>query len=225
MLLELLAGTLAGGIHAVSGPDHLAAVAPFAVRRPRAAARIGLRWGLGHAAGVMLLALCGAWLRDALPIDLWSQWAERGVGVVLVAIGLWALRGALRSRLHAHEHTHAGESHTHVHLHGAGEAHPVQTATPHAHTHAAFAVGTLHGVAGTAHLVGVLPALALPSWEAATLYVTGYGVGATGAMAAFGWLVGRVSGLRGFDGTRVYRGILSASGVLAILVGGVWLST
>src|SRR5256885_16279629 len=58
------------------------------------------------------------------------------------------LRKAFSSRLHAHEHSHNGERHVHLHMHKHGEAHSHEAAAPHSHTHAAFAVGTLHGVAG-----------------------------------------------------------------------------
>ena len=43
----LLIGFAAGFAHVVTGPDHLAALAPFASRNGRAALwRLGLRWGL-----------------------------------------------------------------------------------------------------------------------------------------------------------------------------------
>jgi len=272
VLLELMAGLLAGGIHAISGPDHLAAVAPFAVRHAKpgpgpafseparpGAGRLGLQWGLGHALGVITLGLAGWLLRewavdDGVAIELWSGWAERGVGIVLVCIGLWALRTGLRSHLHSHEHSHDGETHAHVHLHPIGEAHPpaVSLARPggsipgegcssgersspgegevavrrhgHAHTHAAFAVGALHGVAGTAHLVGVVPALALPSLAGVGVYLLGYGLGAAAAMGVFGWIVGAVARSSAFDGSRVYRVLVSTAGVFAILTGMAWMT-
>ena len=57
------AGFLAGFVHVLSGPDHLAAIAPYAVDGKSRAWRTGVRWGLGHAAGVLgvgLLVLCCA---------------------------------------------------------------------------------------------------------------------------------------------------------------------
>jgi len=47
MLAATLAGLAAGLIHVLSGPDHLAAVAPLAGGRGRAW-RAGFLWGLGH---------------------------------------------------------------------------------------------------------------------------------------------------------------------------------
>jgi hypothetical protein len=39
------------------------------------------------------------------------------------------------------------------------------------HAHASFCLGVLHGVAGSSHFFGVLPALALPTRAAALTYI------------------------------------------------------
>src|SRR5207249_2193668 len=106
-MLAIFTGLAAGSVHVWSGPDHLAAIAPLAVRRTHRAWAPGLRWGLGHSAGVGLVGLLSLWLRDLLPVNLLSTWGERTVGVMLFGIGLWALRKAFR--IHAHEHEHDGE--------------------------------------------------------------------------------------------------------------------
>ena len=49
--------------------------------------------------------------------------------------------------------------------------------TPHRHDHTAFFAGSLHGVAGTAHVLGVLPALALPGAAASGAYLVGFAFG------------------------------------------------
>src|SRR5439155_25388230 len=114
-MIAAITGLIAGIIHVWSGPDHLAAIAPLAVRRPRRAWAPGVRWGLGHSAGVATIGLLFLWLRDLLPLERLSSWGERLVGVMLLAIGAWALRKALR--VHAHEHDHQGERHVHIHAH------------------------------------------------------------------------------------------------------------
>ena len=85
IVISALTGLIAGAVHVWSGPDHLAALAPLAVRRPRRAWLPGMRWGLGHSAGVGLIGLLSLWLRDRLPVDLLSTWGERLVGVMLFA--------------------------------------------------------------------------------------------------------------------------------------------
>lgn len=220
-MIVLLTGLIAGVIHVWSGPDHLAAVAPLALRarvRPWAA---GIRWGLGHSSGVAIVAVVALALRGVLPVAALSHWGERLVGVTLIGIGLWGLRTALRLEVHAHRHVHDGEGHIHAHVHTGGIRH--QQPESHLHSHAAVGVGILHGVAGSSHFLGVLPALALPTtWQAVT-YVLAFGLGTIGAMGAFAYLIGRLASHPSFDSTRAYRRLMVICATLAIAVGAVWL--
>lgn len=221
MIAPFLAGILAGSVHVISGPDHLAAVAPLAVSDRRRAWTAGVRWGLGHTLGVGLIAVVALLLRDALPIDRISAWSERLVGAVLIAIGLWALRVATRKRVHAHPHEHDGVLHTHVHVHAPGAGHG--TGHAHSHAHAAFGVGALHGLAGSSHLLGVIPALALPSNAAAAAYLAGYGLGSIAAMGTFAVAVGSFADRIGGTDGRTFRRLLGTAGSVAIVVGLVWI--
>src|SRR5438105_4065970 len=119
-MIAFFTGLLAGIIHVWSGPDHLAAIAPLAVRRPKRAWIPGARWGFGHSAGVAVIGLLSLWLRDLLPVDLLSTWGERLVGVMLLAIGFWGFRKAFKNQIHTHEHEHGGDRHVHVHVHSHG---------------------------------------------------------------------------------------------------------
>lgn len=218
-------GLLAGLLHVFAGPDHLAAVAPLAARQGARAWRLGLRWGLGHAAGALLLGLLALILREVLPLERLSAWSERAVGLVLIGIGLWGLHQAWRLRLHTHRHEHDEGPHEHIHAHAAGSAHPPERVdTPHDHGHAAFGVGLLHGAAGSHHLFGLLPALALPSRLASGLYLLAFALGSIAGMLFFSGLLGRFfAALRG-GGERGYRALLGGTGLAAIAVGVFWLA-
>jgi hypothetical protein len=213
----LLAGLVAGSVHVVSGPDHLAAVAPLGAGNKRGWL-LGAFWGLGHAAGVALLGGLILVLRGSRDAALLSAWAERLVGVVLVGLGLWGLRKALSPWLHAHTHRHGAKVHTHMHWHppGAGE----HDSAGHRHRHASFLVGSLHGLAGGSHLLGVLPTLALPTTAGASLYLGSYAAGTIVAMSVFAALLSRATANRGPALGRVVLGTCSGA---AILVGGFWL--
>src|ERR1039458_1913039 len=63
-MIAVLTGLLAGLIHVWTGPDHLTAIAPLAVRRPERAWIPGARWGLGHSAGVAVVGLLAPWAPD-----------------------------------------------------------------------------------------------------------------------------------------------------------------
>ena len=226
-MLVALAGFVAGLHHVVTGPDHLAAVAPLAVQDRRAAWRGGVSWAAGHAGGVGIIALIALALREVAPFDPeWlSGWSERLVGVVLIGIGIWGLRKASSRRLHAHVHDHDGHRHVHVHLHDPRGAHDSRESAHagHQHTHAALAVGTLHGLAGGSHFLGVLPALAFGTSDA-VIYLAAYAGGTIAAMASFALLVGLLASRAGAAGVRWTRALMTFSSASAVAVGIWWLA-
>jgi sulfite exporter TauE/SafE len=215
MMLTAVSGALAGLFHVLSGPDHMAAVAPLAVADRGRAWRSGWTWGLGHASGVVAVAVLAVLLRDLLPpvADI-SAWGERAVGGALIALGFWGVSRA--ARLRPASHRHAGVNHDHLHV----QAGP-RWIRRMGHAHAAFAVGLLHGVAGSSHFFGVLPALALPTPSASFIYIGAFGVGTVAAMTAFAGAVGRL----GSPTARVsHRALMATTGVAAIVVGCVWIA-
>ncbi len=222
-MISIVTGLVAGAIHVVSGPDHLAAVAPFAAESRRKAWEVGLRWGVGHAGGVMFIGLLSLLLRDWLPLAAISGWSERLVGVALIGIGLWGVRRALSGRVHTHRHDHDGQPHVHIHAHDGTTAHTHEQVAEHRHTHAAFAVGTLHGVAGSSHFLGVLPALAFPTLTEAVWYLSAYGAGTVGAMVVFSSLVGLSARSLAASSALAYRRMMVVCSLAAVAVGGWWL--
>jgi len=158
-----------------------------------------------------------------MPVNLISSWAERLVGIALLAIGFWGLRKAFSTHLHAHAHSHDGETHIHFHTHGRTGAHTHKSAVPHSHTHAAFAVGTLHGFAGSSHIVGVLPALAFPMKSQAIGYLLAYGIGTILAMSSFSTVISAVARRASFSTAAAGRGLMFACSSFAIVLGGYWL--
>jgi hypothetical protein len=202
-----LAGVLAGVVHVLSGPDHLAAIAPYAVTDKARSWWNGVRWGVGHSAGVLAVGLLVLLARRALPVEALAAQSEIGVGLALLAIGAWGLWRALRRHGHA--------AYRHDNRHGYGHA--------HGHAHVAFAVGTLHGLAGSSHLLGIVPALALPSDAAAGAYLLCFGAGSVAAMGTFAscvaWIVGRPIA----SGPGTQRALLGLSSVVAAGLGGFWI--
>jgi hypothetical protein len=202
VLIAVLAGLLAGLVHALSGPDHLSAVAPLVINEPRRRWRTGLFWGIGHSLGVWAVGLLALALRGILPVETLSSWSERLVGAVLIGVGLWGLRRAFVARL--------------------PHAHPEDTPHPRP-GRAAVWIGGLHGLAGSSHILGLLPALALPSRGASLAYVVGFGLGAVAAMTAFSSAFGLVAVRLTARGTRAYQALLASFSAAAIVIGGYWL--
>ena len=220
MFIPFLTGLAAGTAHVVSGPDHLAALAPIALDEPKKAGRLGFRWGLGHGLGVALLGGLGIVARSTVDVELLSAGSEILVGFVLIFVGLWAFRSATRMVVHTHGHGHGheDEEHSHYHVHVSGEDHEHDNAH-RGHSHAAFGVGLLHGAAGTGHLFGVLPSLAFPPLEA-VLYLSAYFLAAVGSMAGFGTLMGAMVKNKG---PLVLRRVMYVASSLAVAVGTFWI--
>jgi high-affinity nickel permease len=133
-VLVVLAVAIVLGLRHASDPDHLAAVTTLVANGRGGATRLGLSWGAGHAASLVVLGV---------PIVLWKaflpsrveQSAEVAIGLVIAALALWLLvrwrRGAF-----AHDHSHL-------------RVPPTRTARQ------AFAIGLIHGIGGSGG-VGVL---------------------------------------------------------------------
>lgn len=200
-VVAALAGLLAGLVHALSGPDHLSAVAPLVIGEPRRRWRMGLLWGVGHSLGVWAVGLLALGLRGILPVASLSSWSERMVGAVLIGVGLWGLRRAFAAHL---PHVHADDRRTRP-------------------GRAAVWIGSLHGLAGSSHIIGLLPALALPSRGASLGYVVGFGLGAVAAMTAFSSAFGLVAARVTARGLRAYQALLASFSLAAVVIGGYWL--
>ena len=219
-MIAILSGLIAGIGHVWSGPDHLTAVAPLAVRQPHRSWLPGLRWGIGHSAGVAVVGILSLMLRELLPIEWLSSWGERLVGFMLIAIGFWGLRKALQKTVHAHEHTHGSDRHVHIHVHAPKAEHD---SLAHRHTHAAFGIGILHGLAGSSHLLGILPMLAFPTATQALAYLAAFALGTVISMAGFSWAMGFAARRCAASGLKIYRGLMIGCGVAAMVVGCVWI--
>lgn len=193
-MFAFFAGLAAGLLHVFSGPDHLAAVAPLAADSDRGKWRTGLQWGIGHTSGVLLIAGMLLLVRERLPLEAISAHSERLVGIALILVGAWGFWSAWVRRC-------------------AG-------ATTHSHSGASFGMGALHGLAGSSHLFGVLPALAFATRIEAAFYLAGFGAGAIAGMTAFSAAMGLLSS---YLSHRHSSGLLYASSAAALVVGGFWL--
>lgn len=221
-ILALFGGLAAGAAHVLSGPDHLAAVLPFAIRGRGRALRAGALWGLGHGIGVLVLAALVLLVRAFVDIEALSHGAELVVGLVLIAVGAWSIRQSRLIVVHSHTHDHGAGAHAHPHLHFGARAFaaPLHSeGRAHArHTHAVLGFGVLHGVAGASHLIGVLPSLALGR-AAAVAYLIAFLAGGLGAMAVFAFAAGRLIKKEAW----LPRG-LSIAGMASIGVGCFWIA-
>ena len=102
MLISVLTGFAAGAVHVISGADHMVAMAPSAIQKPREALIDGLGWGVGHSAGVLILSLLAILAKDLINIELMSSYAEFLVGISLLIVGFLAIRTSLKAVSYTH---------------------------------------------------------------------------------------------------------------------------
>lgn len=211
-----LGGAFAGGLHAVSGPDHLAALLPLCVgRRWYRAAGAGALWGIGHGVGAALVGALGFVLRGALNLDAISAYMEVAVGISLVVIG-WT--GVRESREWADD----VESCVLEPLAGSvdcADQPPPQRVTK------TLLSGVFNGISGTGHVLGVMPALAMPNWLVAGAYLSCFGVGTFVAMAIFTGIAGELSSRMGtqLDNPSAPANLAMGASVVAVVMGAVWI--
>lgn len=219
----LALGFAAGLAHALDA-DHVAAVAALmdgGDSRRKIALR-GAAWGLGHTAA--LFVICSAVLLLGLAIsETVGAALELAVGLMIAALGLRVLRRLRAERVHIHVHDHGGTRHVHAHSH-KGEAAP-HAESGHDHRHAtgallpSFAVGLVHGAAGSAGLLVLALAGAGGTGEALlafALFGLGSVIGMTCLTAAASWPLGLVHRAGG----AARSALALAIGGLALFVGG-----
>lgn len=186
----LALGFVLGLRHALDA-DHLAAVSTFVTEEKSLlrSSLIGVSWGMGHTASLLVFGLLVAAFRLTLT-PRFSQGLEFLVGCMLVFLGLNVLVKLARTNaLHVHAHEHDGVEHKHLHLHVAEPGHQ------HQHQHRTlrlggkpFIVGVVHGLAGTAALMMVVVG-ALPSLLLAAAYILIFGIGSIGGMMVMSLLM------------------------------------
>lgn len=230
MSFPLLAGIAASVLHVVSGPDHLAAVTPLAIETRRKVWKIGLFWGFGHLTGMLLIGLLFLLFREYIPLEKISEHSEQLVGVVLIAVGVWALFSIFfKSKKHKHPHVHDGEEpyiHVHEHDHETNKL-------EHSHVHdkklkqnlwSSFGIGVLHGLAGIAHFVLLLPVLGFENQFDSIQYIIGFGFGTVLAMTIYTFLLGQLAKYSKEQNNKsLFKTIRLSGGIFAIGIGIYWL--
>lgn len=209
-----LAGALFGCVHVLGGPDHVVSLLPFSVEARGQAWRIGLRWGVGHALGIVGVGVVARVARGLLDLEKLQSLGEPMVGLVLVGIGLWGLYHAQRLDLAAT----LRDADAAVAKGAPGEAHGA-----HVHGLAALAVGGVHGIAGSAAVLGVIPVVGLDSPLAAASHLFGFAIGTVASMVGLAVLLGYLTDVRirmnGAEIGQTYRHILMGASLIALVVG------
>lgn len=206
-------GLLSGGLHAITGPDHLAALIPSSVGRSGwKGVQIGAIWGLGHGFSAFLLGMSFFFLKGQFTgrfavLEKLANLAESVVGLSLVAIGVIGLKENMDA-----------------------EPTVVLTDPPASGTKALrsskaiLANGMLHGFSWDG-APSIAPAIAMNSWRSAVTFLLSYSIGTMVAMSAAAGALGELSlrvGQASNDPT-LPRKLSITSSVIAIIIGLYWL--
>jgi hypothetical protein len=170
-LLVVLAIALLLGLRHATDPDHLAAVTTLGAGDGRAAARLGLAWGIGHGTSLFAFGLPIVLYRAYLP-DAVQRGAEAAVGALIVGLALSLLVRWHRGAFGPH-------------------GHPRRTRT----RAGAFAIGLVHGTGGSAG-VGVLLLAAIPGHGLAVASLGLFAVATAVSMTMLSGGLGRTLGAR-----------------------------
>jgi hypothetical protein len=192
MTLAVLAGLGTGALHALAGPDHLLSLAPMSVGRGRGAWRVGLRWGVGHSVGTLLVLAAVALAAHHVGALVSEEAGQRLAGVALLVTGALALWRRRRA---------------------AAAAAPAPGGGP------ALLVGLVHGLAGGAAVLLLLPGAAAGG-AAAAGYLGGFVAGSTFAMAGMTAALALAS--TAAARTRLPVLASTASGVGSVVLGLAW---
>ena len=206
--MSLVSAALLGlglGVKHAFEADHVAAVCTRVARRGTVAraARAGALWGLGHGAVIIVagtaLVLLGARVPGPLAAAL-----DAAVAVMLVGLGISALRRASDEAVPGHDHSD-GHAHSHDHDHRGSTRRPIL-------------IGLVHGASGTAALT-LLVASTIPERAEALAFITLFGlasiVGMAAAAAVLAWPLRKAA----LHAPAIARGLRSLAGVGSIAAG------
>jgi hypothetical protein len=204
------------GLRHVLEPDHLAAVSALAdTKKPRAAAVIGLWWGLGHANALMLVAGGLAFAETLMPPRLETA-LELGVGLMVMALGARALWQSVVDGQAGQATSHHHGTHAHVH--------PVSQ--PHVHVGGTavalrpLLVGIMHGLAGSGAVAAAVVSRA-PSFAERLTSIGAFGLGSVLGMGALTAIVALWLGQLQ-KRQRVIAWVTRAAACLSVGIGGWW---
>ena len=215
----LLLGAWFGLLHAFDA-DHLATIGGLAINNRRLTpAGYALRWALGHGLSLALVATAVLGLGLARLVD-WTAYGEFLVCAALLVIGTQALLAARRGTQTANEIAHTRSlSHQQQHPH-------VHFLAPF-HTHgrsgrAGVGLGMIHGGAGSAAVLALLPLSQLHSGVASALYLGSFSAGVAVGALAFATVFAAFARRSVAAGAKITRAFQAVVGSFAI-ASGVWL--
>lgn len=223
-IVTFLGVGLVFGLKHATEVDHVVAVSTIAAQQRNVlrSSLVGVLWGAGHTATLLVVGVVVLSLRVAIPESV-STWLEFCVALMIIGLGAAALWRAFRQRsdVHVHKHSHDGLSHVHIHFHESETGHEVEQ--KHRHDVSAIGIkpmliGMVHGLAGS----GALTLLVLTQINSAWLgfvYLALFGLGSIVGMLFMSALIGLPFALTWRNLSSVHQRLQVAAAVVSIAFG------
>ncbi len=181
-----------GLLHALDA-DHIMAVSSLAyskdgsVRRSRwQTVHFCIQWAIGHGGILLLLAVLVLSTGVAIPAQV-SFLAEKAVGVILIALGVWIFWQFYQNKLQLNVHSHEGLTHVHLDdIISDSDSTIIRNHKNSKHDHRPVLVGITHGLAGSAPVLAILPLAQSGQGWFSLLYVAMFSFGVVATMLVFG---------------------------------------
>lgn len=217
-------GVFAGALHAVAGPDHLAALLPKCCgQRWYRAGRVGALWGMGHGVSATIIGVVAFALKNRLKNNMGpgltkllsglSHGTEVAVGLSLIVIGFMGIREAREWK----EEIVDGNQPQSL------SAAAADVGVKDTQKRAVIFNGLLHGFSWDG-APSLAPAIAVATWSGNLAFLSAYAVGTMGAMALVTTLIGEGTRRAGevFDRPDIPQKLSFFSSLLAIAIGAIW---
>lgn len=168
-------GILLGLKHSLD-PDHVVAISSIVneYKNPLRGLWVGVSWGLGHSASLLMIGIVVVSLRLAIP-DRLALLLEFLVGLMLIGLGAQVVYKLRKKRDNQRLHSHIHSSSPVKHHHEIGSV-----GRPFLRKKS-FLVGTVHGLAGSAALT-LLVLATIESPIAGMAYILLFGLGSVLSM-------------------------------------------
>ena len=221
-----------GLMHALDA-DHIMAVSTLSNSKPglKRTLLYSANWALGHGGVLLLSGFLLFAFGMMLPQSLQTL-AEASVGVLLIVLGLACFWQFRTEQIALKPHSHGDVTHTHWHE----KDHLIKDATEHDHDqnadlqalekvelHKPVFVGVLHGLAGSAPALAVIPAVSTGQLSLALAYLLLFSIGVMLSMVVFGLGFANVQRFLASRYQWVFQASRRLLATASIVFGGYWL--
>lgn len=213
-IIALLSTGLGLGLLHAFDADHIMAVSTLSSKRPsmKQSMKFCVQWAAGHGGVLVALGLLIFALGVHVPEGL-SLWAERAVGFMLIGLGAWLLYNLWNQTVRIHVHQHGDMTHAHLAKDGSNK-----------HNHTPVLVGITHGLAGSAPVLALIPAVSQGRVDVAIGYILLFSVGVMLSMFVFGASLGSLQTWLQSKSNLLFNISRGSVACLSMVLGGLWIA-